>query len=855
VSESTPDGLQKIFQQASHEAAILVAHETAILRIGLVCAGSYLLHLVSVVAYPPVIYGVHLLVLPLIACGLIGFLLLALAGLSPKPSARWLILGAYLLGTVILALKWIQTSPTSGLVTLDTGLYMDFAARLLLRGENPYAWDYSGVMDLYRTSEVGGTPRLDGAMGISSYPYPALSFLLLAPFRMLHMPSAFVVSVLMLLILLVVLFLKTPRSIQPLVLLPAFAGIDFAELVSSGTMDIVWALFLVLMTLFWDKPVLRAVAFGAAAAFKQNAWLVAPFILVGLWLEDHEASESPYARVVQFLAIAGGIAVLVNLPFLIWDPASWWQGISVNVAESLALFSQGGLSSMTQIGYIYLPKSYYMFLTVAIAAYSVFVYWRHYDVVRHAFWFVPAMMLWATYRSINSYWLYWVFPGIAAIVIWFGSLEGPKESAAHRELTSVRVPGRSWRPTLIGGLILGIVLLSTGGIQAMQESRVALEIQYPVLTSKGFVDRITVTLANNGEREMSPRFSVQHQDQFLNPLSWQIDTGPPTLGPGESAVYQISAEQDSHGFLLHESAQVVASDADGDYSLRVVEPLIPDFTYLWPEAIANPTYWVWDVGRKAPTHWYLISPQENSVRVFPIQLEGKLAVGLAMDTETPGIKTASLQNQIVFQHEPFAIWLYLDPAVASATDTEYGLEFDDGERRLRILFDADQGTSRDTVPLDSATTRVARLVIPAGTWSRTEIDLPALYAEAGWDPPPLVPAVHRGVDAHFQLMQFRLLVETASQGEADLVVAFGPIEQDYRVEPQQRMAQTLDNPAGFYLRLAQTHVRDRNYRRALEAYQQALRWAPDSRDAQTGVDQVLQRLHVLESGLDRGSGP
>ena len=853
--DSTSDSTGKTLQRAIRQGADLVAREAILLRIGLACAGAYLLHLVSVIAYPPVAYRAHVFVIPLIACGLIGFLLLGLAGLAPKRSAHWMILGGYLLGTVILTLKWAHTSPTSNLVTVDTGIYMDFAARLLLKGENPYAWNYSGVMDLYRASEVGGTPRLDGVMSISSYPYPALSFLLLVPFQMLRVPGAFVVSVIALLVTLAMLFVKAPRSIQPLILLPVFVGIDFAQLVPVGTMDIVWALLLVIVTLFREKSVLRAVAYGLAVAFKQSAWLVAPFILVDLWFDDQGASESPFFRVLRFLSIAGGIFVLSNLPFLVWDPLSWWQGISVNVAESLALFSQGGLSSMTQIGQMYLSKNYYMFLTVAIAAYLLFVYWRHHDVVRHAFWFVPPIVLWVTYRSINSYWLYWVFPGIAAIVAWFGAPRAPRERSAHEEIVSVGVPGRSWKLTLMSGLVLGFVLVLVGGVQATKDSRVTLEVQYPVFARSGFVDRITVILTNNSERVMAPRFSVQHQGQFMNPLAWNIDAGPPALGPGESAVYQISTELDSYGFLLHESGQVVATDAGGDYSLRAVASVYPDFTYLWPEAIANPTYWVWDVGRNMPTHWYLISDLEDSVRVFPTQLEGKLAVGFAVDADTPGIKTASLQSQIIFQYNPFAIWLYLDPAVASATGTEYGLEFDDGLHRLRILFDPDGSASSDTATRDSRGTRVVRRSIPAGTWHRAEIDLPALYAEAGWDPPPFVPALHRGVDAHFQVMQFRMLFETASQGEADLAVAFGPIEQDYRVEPKQRMAQTLDNPAGFYLSLAQTHVRDRNYRRALEAYQQALQWAPESIDARTGIEQVRHQLDLLEYGPNRGSGP
>jgi hypothetical protein len=127
-----------------------------------------------------------------------------------------------------------------------------------------------------------------------------------------------------------------------------------------------------------------------------------------------------------------------------------------------------------------------------------------------------------------------------------------------------------------------------------------------------------------------------------------------------------------------------------------------------------------------------------------------------------------------------------------------------------------------------------------GTWEVQEVDLRALYAEAGWEEPPHTPAVYRGLDAEYQLIWLRLFVAAGTGSKDPISAYFGPVEQDYRVKPQTRMSQTLDNPTSFYLRLAEKHVRDRNYARAMEAYQQALALSPGDRRALEGVEQIRQ---------------
>jgi uncharacterized membrane protein len=806
--------------------------EITLLRLGLLSTGVYLLHLVSVVAIPPVMYRAWGNIILLLLCGLMGFLLIAFAAVRPTSFARWFILLVYILGAGVLAVKWAQTSYASDLAKADTALYMDFSAKLLLEGKNPYDWDYAGVLGLYRTPEFASTPRLDGVMAISGYPYPALSFLLLIPFQVLHLPGAFLISFVALIALLTVIFVTAPRSIQPVILLPLIAGLDFSEHVPIGSMDVVWALFLACMILAWEKPGWRAVLYGLAIAFKQSAWLVAPFLLIKLWLDRQDAAPSPSHRIAKFLAISGGLFLLTNISFMLWDPAAWFRGVAVNVEEPLVIFSQGGLASLTQFGFVSLPKSFYMIVMLTVLCLLLFAYWRHYDLLRDAFWFMPGIFLWVTYRCVNPYWLYWVFPATAAAL---KLLDGSKKH-------SPPVMNRSWKPTLVVSLVVVASVGAAGLVLAKDHGRVVVEPQYPLFSSDGYVNNMTVVLANNSNEVMTPRFFVQHQDQLLNPLSWHIDEGPPTLGPDESATYKISTDKNTFGFLFHEDAQVVATDARGNYELRAVARLQPDFTYLWPEAISNPDFRFWDTAANTPSFWYLLNEPSGAGRVTPVYKDSRVSLKITLDTSSPGYKWTALQNLITYQHKAFGIWLYVDPTLENRSDVAYGLEFDDGEHRLWLLFGAEEyaGGAPDGV-------RIVQRSLPVGTWIYQEIDLPVLYAGAGWEPPPFKPAVFRGLDADFQLLWLRLMVAATADTGEEISAYFGPFEQDYHVTPQLRMAQALDDPAAYYIRLAQTHSRDRNYLRALEAYEQALWFSPYSTEALEGIEQVRQQL-------DRRSG-
>lgn len=758
----------------------------------------------------------------LVVSGIVGLLLLAAAGLRKLPDAlRWLILLACIGELVMRSVVWVQTVSASELVIIDPGLYTDLSGELLLRGENPYAWDLTGAFDLYRTDYLGSTPKLNGA-NARDYPYPALPFLLTVPFQALNLPGIFLVSVAAHAAVLALLFLAAPRSVQPLILIPLVIGLDFTPLTLIGVVDIVWAALLTGVVVAWRMPTLRAVLFGLAAAFKQGPWLVVPFLIIRIWRDKGDGS--PIHRVVRFLAISGITFLIVNGPFIVWNPTAWLRGVSQPLRDDSIFFSQGGLSSLTQFGLVYLPKNYYLFAMLSVFGLLLFCYWRHYDALRDTCWIMPGIFMWFSYRSLMSYWAYWVFPLLATLA----TRTPPDKKSAGEP---------AWGPTLaISSVVLGVLIL-VGIWASFSPTAVEVRPNLPLRTVQGRITGMSVQVVNRSQRILTPRFALQNRYASGNPLPWYIDRGPRSLSPGQTAVYHISTERRDRSFFAHDTAQLVVTDAGGDYSLRGVATIQADSSFLWPDAIPNPAYRFWDSGLGVPIFWGLVADPPGSGTVSPRNKAGRGALTLTLDADDKGLNRVALESVITFPLHPFGIWVYSEPPAEVLSSVAYGLEIDDGEHQLWVLF----GSQEYAGPLEEGQ-YVINYTVPSRTWVYQEIDVLAAYAEAGWPLPALRPTTYRDLDMDFRLVHLRLLL--AADGPVDdLQAYFGPIEQDnYRVEPQTLMAETLDDPTSYYIRLAESYVRGRNYSRALEAYQRALHYSPDNSQARDGMERVRQRL-------------
>ena len=788
--------------------------ERTILRLGLAGAGGILLHLAITVAFSAPLSHVPGDVAILIGCGLVGLLLLLSAGLyRPHPALRWLILLACIVNLGARSMvSWQNFSLTN--LTVDSALYTDMAGEVLWRGENPYTWDFTGVFDVTRTSQIPSTPKLNAA-NESYYPYPALPILLVIPFQRLNLPGTLILSLLGHLALLLLLFLITPRAYQPLILLPGMAGMNFAALTFIGSLDIVWVMLLVAMVASWHHPVLRAILFGLAIALKQTPWIVGPFLLIHLW---HASRDDGIGQIRTFVTIVGGTFLLVNAPFIIWNPEAWLIGVVTPMHDDLIYFSQGGLAGLTQFGLFSLPKGYYLFATLMVFGWLLFCYWRHYDVLHLAIWIAPGILMWFSYRNLVSYWTYWVFPMLASLV-----------SCSFPSLSSLEQPQNvSWRPTFRISLIVLGVLLVTGVLLSLTPSTITVRPILPLHASQGRITRMDVQVVNHNSTSLSPRFAIQQRYTMGNPLPWIIDRGPHVLPPGESAIYRIITTQHDRSFFVYDAAQIVVTDAKGDYNLRGVATLDADTSFLWPDAIPNPDYRFWDEAETAPIFWEVI----GTGTATPGEVAGHSTVQLTLRATEEISDRVALQTMLPFPRTSFGLWVYVDNATGL-----YGLEIADGKHTLRLTFGEDPYTGPW---LNNH--HVVHYQIPSAQWHYQEIDVAEAYQIAGWDLPSLEPTTYRGMDIDARIVKLRLFLQSTSV-KAPLQADFGPFEQsDLHVPPQSLMGETLDDPASYYVRLGDIYERQRNDAYALDAYRRALVFAPGNAEAQAGRMRTSHRL-------------
>jgi hypothetical protein len=185
------------------------------------------------------------------------------------------------------------------------------SARFLLAGVNPYAADFSGTA-------LRGT----GVPGIKiHYPYLPLSFLLAVPTVVAidaGWPIDHRVSHLVLLLACVLL---APR---------AFASAGVGELARTlfvlnpllvpyviegrNEIHVIAFLFFAYLGLMARRPLACFGWLAAACAFKQFAWIVAPFLIVYAW------RHWPRRELARGLAWGAGWFALLVLPFVLWSP-------------------------------------------------------------------------------------------------------------------------------------------------------------------------------------------------------------------------------------------------------------------------------------------------------------------------------------------------------------------------------------------------------------------------------------------------------------------------------------------------------------------------------------------------------
>ena len=233
----------------------------------------------------------------------------------------------------------------------DSAAFNQVAARILLHGHNPYTTTMASAARLLQVPAHNWTYTVNGGH-VTSLSYPAGSFLLQVPAMALGFHHEVVdwMDLYAWLITGVLLFVLIPATVRWLAALLILTPI-FVQMFSAGGTDAAFVPFLVLAVWRWDRFHLGRsagvarwigpIALGLACSIKQTPWFCLPFLVVGLFIEARNTGRRPVQLVMRYLAIVVAVFVVVNIPFIVWQPTAWARGTFLPFTDPLVADGQG----------------------------------------------------------------------------------------------------------------------------------------------------------------------------------------------------------------------------------------------------------------------------------------------------------------------------------------------------------------------------------------------------------------------------------------------------------------------------------------------------------------------------------
>ena len=271
------------------------------------------------------------------------------------------------------------------------------AAELFLSGQNPYSvFDLREALAHLHLDPLLATNLEDGSVH-TTYSYPALSFLLVAPFLALGIGDIRWVFLGEVIVVALLAVSRLRLAWRPMALATIVGNaIVFRQQILAG-IDPTWALFVVASLLAIRRGWLSSVLLGLAFAARQTAWFVAPFYVALVW------QRSGPREAVRRASIAAAVALAVNLPFLATAPGPFVGSVLAPLlgplepdGVGLVRFGMDGVVPM-------FPRAVYGALALAAfaALLGAFVRWRRSLTSAPLVW--PFLPLYFAWRSLQNY--------------------------------------------------------------------------------------------------------------------------------------------------------------------------------------------------------------------------------------------------------------------------------------------------------------------------------------------------------------------------------------------------------------------------------------------------------------------
>jgi len=261
----------------------------------------------------------------------------------------------------------------------------------------PSTTDFRSVLDT--DLKAGSAPEFE-----SKVSYPALSFLTLVPFIWLNIYNVLAFYLLCYAVLVAIAWKVARSELRPWIILLSLANVSMLISVSSGNLDVFNILLVAVAWLLRERGWWSAIFLGLALSSKQISWFFVPFYAIMIW-RQYNIVES-----VRRLTIAGIVALLINLPFILWNFHAWAAGVMAPMADPM--FPEGvgiiGLSTTPLLPFF--PQMVYDVLELAAMLVALLWYWRICKERPEAAMVLAIIPLFFAWRSLSSYFYCAAFP-------------------------------------------------------------------------------------------------------------------------------------------------------------------------------------------------------------------------------------------------------------------------------------------------------------------------------------------------------------------------------------------------------------------------------------------------------------
>lgn len=569
-----------------------------------------------------------------------SFVALLFAASSAKVTkvAGSAILALAIATAVVMFRDGVRRASSESLPSTDAHVFMDVAARYFLHGKNPYVEGLAEAFRVYRMPLAYATPLLDGDF-TDRQSYPSLSFLVLVPAVLAHVPT-YLVYTAAFLVALGVVVQKAPWWARPIIVALFTLDESYLGFAVGGVTDTVWVMFVVLAIVWWrSRPTLAAVLIGLACAYKQHPWFIVPLLLVRI---AHEHGEPPWGRACRrFLAIVAGVFLATNLPFVLWGPRAWFTGVTEPLAAPMIQLSEG-LTAFSMTGVISMPRAGSSIIFWSVYALALFAYARHTRVLRDWCWVVPGVVLWFGYRALMSYWYFFALTAVAALVT--GAAFTGDDDAG--DVDPMRE--RSWRPTAMAAAATAIGIAAFLVWCSLRPAPFGITLLGPIEAWDRRAFLLRVRVENRLDRALIPQFRVQSYG--LQPLPWIIELGPAEIPPGKSEDYVIRGASGFTEFEVANGARLTVQDRR-DPGRRAFLSVPAERSIILPDAVPNPEFRVVETRTQVPTGWTFESTDGDAKLTVAKTLDARARVTFDFAAQSAPVQpTSALAACVARQH-------------------------------------------------------------------------------------------------------------------------------------------------------------------------------------------------------------